>query len=54
MSAPFYQGTGFDEYFQVPVGKIIVDGSGGNDFIHTVDDFSQVLFGGDLKDPDHC
>ena len=44
------QGTAFDEFFQVPVGRVIIDGAGGTDFIHTVDNFDQVLFGGDLRD----
>ena len=50
MATPFYQGTAFDEFFQVPVGRVIIDGAGGTDFIHTVDNFDQVLFGGDLRD----
>ena len=29
MATPFYQGTAFDEFFQVPVGRVIIDGAGG-------------------------
>lgn len=50
MATSFYPGTAFDEFFQVPIGRVIIDGAGGTDFIHTVDNFDQVLFGGDLRD----